>query len=373
MRHDKEQLKKSLTVDDIINLLYKLGAEQIDHKEEKGELITNSICHNKSNGQMKLYYYIESQSFHCYTDCSCSFNIYDLVMKVYKTKGTELSFPAAIEWVSINSGKSFSEKRGWGFAVSSDNYDEDWKYLNKLTTRKKKLVIETKKHKEFVLDVFSNYHHPLFLNDNISDAAMNKFEIKYYQKLNRIVIPHRNPRDGSLMGIRGRALNQWEIDDGKKYMPLVVQNEMYNFPSFAQLYGLWQNKETIKRLKKVIIFEGEKSVLQCETYWENNSFAVAVMGKNISQNQIDMLLELGIEEVIIAFDREFTELNTLAEQKNRETVAETARKFSPYVRTYVIWDVCGLLGLKDSPSDKGKNTLLELMSLKQEVYNFEEL
>ena len=42
----------------------------------------------------------------------------------------------------------------------------------------------------------------------------------------------------------------------------------------------------------------------------------------------------------------------------------------PYFNVYVLWDTKGLLDYKDSPCDKGREVLLELMKNKiYEIYN----
>ena len=63
-------------------------------------------------------------------------------------------------------------------------------------------------------------------------------------------------------------------------------------------------------MKKAIIFESEKSVLKYASLfgWDNN-ISVACCGSNISMYQIQLLLDLGVEEIIVAFDRQFQEKN----------------------------------------------------------------
>lgn len=81
---DKDNFKTSLTSNDIIKILKHYDADIIEGKQ--GELISTTICHNKSGGSHKLYYYPDGYSFHCYTGCG-SFDIYDLVVKVNSIRG----------------------------------------------------------------------------------------------------------------------------------------------------------------------------------------------------------------------------------------------------------------------------------------------
>lgn len=367
MRHDKDLLKESLSVEDVMKLLQLLGANYIEHFAERGEIHSNTICHNLDGGSHKLYYYEESYNFFCYTDCSCSMDIFKVVMKNYAERGVEISFPDAVNWVAEKSGKSF----GFGFNVEMDK-ETEVSWLDRFTNRKKKEYPELETYSDRLLNVFSyGFYHDNFLKDNISIDAMNKFEIGFYLRDERITLPHRHYENGKLISVRGRATNQYDIDAGRKYIPLTIQGQLYSHPSFLSLYGLWQNRETIQRLKKVIIFESEKSVLQCESFWSGNNFSVALSGRNISQRQIDILLDLGIEEVILATDKMFIGTDTTLHEKDVNFILNMGRKFSPYVRTYTLFDLENLLEYKESPSDRGRNVLMRLMATKKEIVNVE--
>lgn len=371
-RHDKDELKKSLTVDDIKKLLYELGVQDItDETDSKGHLITNTICHNDSHGKHKLYYYTESQSFHCYTDCSCSFDIYGLVNKVYKLKGIELAFGSIVDWVARKSGKSF------GFAAEIDvkkNDSVDWDWIEKVSKKKKVELPEPQTYNDRILDVFSNHgNHYLFTKDHITPEVMDYFNIKFYNKDERIIIPHRFYKNGKIIALRGRATRQSDIDNGAKYMPVTIQGKTYSAPTYVNLFGLHENLEAIKRQKKIIIFESEKSVLQCSSFFGvENNFSVALSGKNISQNQIDIILNYcGVDEVQLALDKEYEDVMSEKAINYSEKVLEIGRRFSPFVQTFVLWDTEGLIGYKDSPSDHGRDVLISLMKSKQEILNKE--
>jgi hypothetical protein len=319
---------------------------------------------------MKLYYYEEGKSFHCYTSCGCSYDVFGLCQKVFENRNQELSFTASVDYVARTTGKQF----GFGFGIElekEEKMNEELQWMQRMSKKKRVELPELEVYSKKILDVFSNIHHPEFLKDNISHEAMTKFNILYYNKDNRIVIPHYHPLTGDLIGIRGRALNQWEIDSGYKYLPTSVQGKMYNFPSYGQLYGMYQNQDVIKKLRKVVLFESEKSVLQCESYFKDSNFAVSMMGRNISSMQIEMLLKLGIEEIIIATDRMYKEHGSEEERRDIEYLIKLGRKFSPYVRTYVLFDEFDETKYKSSPSDFGTKTLISLMKNKKEILNLE--
>lgn len=364
---DKEQLKNELTLDEIKTLLTELGAQHfIDESEAKGHIITNTICHNISDGKLKLYYYLDKKSFHCYTACGDTFNIFDLVIRNHKLKGIEFNLGHAINWILNKLGRSTSNfSKPIGFEHSKKGNSElEW--MNKFT-KKKTVAPEITVHNDSIFKLFSNYHHPLFLEDNISHEAMDKFEIKFYSHKHQIIIPHRKWDTGELIGIKARSLNQREIDLGYKYIPIKIGEITYSYPTYNNLYGYYQNKDTIRKLKKAIVFESEKSILQCESYYPNHNFSVGLSGSNISQLQVQMLLSLGIEEIIIALDKEYD--NPMSEQaiNYQKKLLRIGRLFAKYCRVNVIYDTQGLIGLKDSPSDNGKETLEALMKQKQEI------
>ena len=60
-----QELKSKLTEDDIKKLLEVMGATF--YYEDDDMWITDTICHHGT--KPKLYFYKDSMSFHCYTEC----------------------------------------------------------------------------------------------------------------------------------------------------------------------------------------------------------------------------------------------------------------------------------------------------------------
>lgn len=70
------------------------------------------------------------------------------------------------------------------------------------------------------------------------------------------------------------------------------------------LYNLNNSKNNISIIKKAIVFEGEKSCLLYQSYFGlDNDISVACCGSSLSTYQVQELINLGAEEIIIAFDR----------------------------------------------------------------------
>lgn len=360
MKLDKDRIKNDLSKDDIHKILIDLGSAE-PKQDKEGNPIFTTICH--SGHSHKLYYYEETKMFHCYSGCQESMDIYALT-----TKAKQCTFPQAIQYIANLTGKRFGYNSNVDFGRNKIN---DWEWLNKFQ-RKQKPDVKLNTYDERVLDVFLKLPHEEWLEEGISAETMHKFEIGFYVSQNKITIPQRSHIRNELLGIRGRALNEEDVAAGKKYMPLTIEGKTYSSMSFYSLYGLHHTQRAIKRIKKAIIFEDEKSVLKCEDYFGEDNFAVATYGSNLSDYQVKLLLSLGIEEVFIARDKEFHSHESEESYKYSEKIMKQALKFVPYVRTYVLYDNWDLLNYKDSPADQGREVLIELMKRKFEVNTLNE-
>lgn len=157
--------------------------------------------------------------------------------------------------------------------------------------RKKRSNSESKIYDESVLDQFVPVGNLRFLHDHISLNAQKFFEIGYDVESQGITIPIRN-EFGQLMGVKERF--NYEVEDGEiKYFyqsPCQMSNT---------LYGYSKNYEYLTG-ETVLIFEAEKSVMQCYAYGIRN--CVALGSGSISRKQIQMLLELNPQKVIFMHD-----------------------------------------------------------------------
>ena len=211
-----------------------------------------------------------------------------------------------------------------------------------------------------VLDCFIDYPHPLWLGDGISERSMKKFHIGFSLNQNRITIPHYDYR-GFLVGVRSRALEEKDLEFGK-YRPMMVGNKMYNHQLGFNLYGIYENKEAIKRFKRAVIFEGEKSVLLSDTFYENYSVAVATCGSQLNRFQINLLVKkYGVSDITLAFDKEFKNLNDPACRTYRKKLIDKCLKYRGLANFYYIFDEHNLLQQKDSPIDRGVEVYEKLM------------
>lgn len=344
MSSNIKEMRMQLSSEQIKNILGVYGV--IPYDENENEIIFPTACHNLMGGSPKLYYYKNEKIFRCYTECNSMFDIFDLLIRMHKLRNNEIGLGQAIALTGVENN-----------APLDIGIYNDLEYLRKLTNKHEDYETIIRIIDKNVLNRFPYKAEGVqsWLNEGISEAAMKKFEIGYDSFLNAIMIPNHD-KDGNLIGIRGRFLNP---DSPYKYLPLKSYGETFSHPTGKALYGLYQNQENIKKTKKVIIYEGEKSVLKTEDYLPDMNISVATLGKKITLDHLNLLLPLGISEVILAYDRDYKN-KTEREQIIKEWDKITSI-LSPYFTVSYMIDTEGYLNLKDSPADKGKEIFMDLL------------
>lgn len=344
---DLRQIENSLTPERIIELVTNLGSDS--YEEHDDYIKFKTICHNEdpSEASMKLYYYKKNKKFHCYTDCGDNFNIYELFKRRYELLGINYNFYKDIVQVIAE-----------GYTPERQSIDGFYKvYKSQFTPVKTKTQVNIPPIDQNLLNPFAFYPTQEWLNDGISEEAMRLFGIKYSIDQNRIIIPHYD-KNGYLIGIRGRALNEEDLEMGK-YMPVQIEGKFYAHPLGYNLYGLNFVKGNINRMKMAIVAESEKAVLQYDTmFGHNNNICVAVCGSMLHSYQVDLLIESGAEQILVAFDKEGE--NYKEECKYFHKLADMCGRYRLKCRMGFIFDQGNLLSLKDSPTDRGKEIFMKL-------------
>ena len=300
---DKNEIKEALTLDNIFELLVDFGG---DPEYSNFGILCSTICHNPpGEGSRKLYFYDNSHLFRCYTDCSCYFDAFELVIKVAKIQwDRDFDLNDAVRWVAQRFGIA-------GELVEEDDLKQlpDWKILENYDRIEELEVkdrsVELKTYDKQILSRF-NYAVKIgpWLNEGICQDALDQAMIGFYPGADQITIPHFDI-NGRFIGLRGRTLCKEEGELYGKYRPIKIgKNDLYNHPLGMNLYNLNNSKDNIRLAKKVIVFEGEKSCLLYQSYFGiENDISVASCGSSLSTYQVQQLMDLGVEEIIIAFDR----------------------------------------------------------------------
>ena len=345
---DYEGIVKGLTPDGVENLLRQLGGE-VQRKDNC--LVCTTICHNAHEGSPKLYYYFDTHLFVCYSECG-NMSIFSFLKHYYDTRNILYDWHNDILLPAINCST-------YSMAERSSLVEP---YVSERDKYKPQKPKELKVYDKRVLDVFTKFYSPEWLNDGITKEAMDKFDIRYSISQNKIIIPHYNIK-GELVGIRGRALNQWEVENVGKYMPVQVEGIWYSHPLSLNPYGLYQNKQKIKQSHICYIFEGEKSVLQQEGFNMNNC-SVAVCGSHLNKWAMREIIKVGRpDEVVLCFDNE----EKPGEDVYFNKLYTMCKKYSKLTNFSFIYDRDRLTEPKDSPTDRGEEIFRELLRRRVKV------
>ena len=357
--YDKVKIREALTSENVFDLLQEFGG---DPSREMFGFVSTTICHNPpGEGSRKLYYYENTGLFKCFTGCDEYFDPFQLVIKVAKIQwDKDFDLNDAVRWIAQK------------FGFSGDHEDrpedgdlDDWKYLANYERIQdielKQNTIVLKEYDSAILERF-NYDVKIspWLREGISQAALDQAKIGFYPGGDQITIPHFD-KDGRFIGLRGRTLCAEEGELYGKYRPMRVNKQLYNHPLGMNLYGLNWSKNNIKIMKKAVIFESEKSVLLYGSYfgWENN-ISVACCGSSVSSYQIQMLLDAGAEEIIIAFDRQFEEIGDKEFKHLKTNLLRLKSKYDKFAIISFIFDKNMITGYKSSPIDEGADKFLQL-------------
>ena len=183
--------------------------------------------------------------------------------------------------------------------------------------------------------------------------------IRYDPVNGAVLIPHYD-KDSRLIGIRQRTLVQEQEIYGK-YKPARIQGQLCNHPLAFNLYGLNQAWPKIKQGQIAIIVESEKAVLQYMSYFGTRSnICVAVCGSSISQYQFQLLLDLGIKDSVLGFDKDFQEMRGKEYDDVVRKIDKIYNKLQNRITVSVLFDKWNLLNYKSSPLDCGKDAFLYL-------------
>lgn len=349
-----EKIKNNLTIEQIYDLLFSLGGDP----QMKGDLIiSRTLCHGGDSH--KLYYYDNTKLFKCYTSCNDSFDIYDFIIKYNKVNNIDIALHQAVSFI-INFFNLAIEK---DFVYNKQDNINDWKILERYEKNNnqedKKKVIELKYYDDKILQYLPKPKIEPWLKEGITQESMDNAEIAFDPVNWGIVIPHRDPA-GNLLGIRERTLVKEEENNGK-YKPAILNYQMYNHPLGFNLYNLNHSKNNIRKIKKAIVFEGEKSCLLYQSYFNlDNDISVAVCGSNLTNYQVDLLKQLDVNEIIIAFDKQFKEIGDSEWKSWTKKLKDINKKYGSIVNISFMFDKWNLLEYKMSPIDNGKDVFLEL-------------
>lgn len=211
---------------------------------------------------------------------------------------------------------------------------------------------KTPVHNDFLPDCMLRYEkspekRAVWVKEGISEASLDKFDVRYDAFANRLVYPIRDP-SGKIVNLGGRTLDPaWKEKGLRKYSYYAKWGTM------TALYGLWENREAIQNKREIIIFEGAKSVMLCDTWGIYQT--AALLTSHLSPFQTRLLAGLGVR-VVFALDTEVD----VAKDRN-------VRLLARFVNVEYIRDTSGAFGEKDAPVDRGKEAFVELYKRRKKL------
>jgi DNA primase len=184
-----------------------------------------------------------------------------------------------------------------------------------------------------LLDDFVPMLHIDWYKEGIMPWSRKKFKLAYSYKHKRVVIPLRYWATGELLGFNQRTtVENYEEFNIKKYFITPT------YPKALNLYGLYENYDSIQKAGYVVVAESEKSVLKRDSLGDGT--VVALSGKSISDEQVRILMGLNVE-IVIGLDKD-VDINE---------VRHMCEKFKNVRKVSYIHDFMGILGNKDAPMD----------------------
>lgn len=212
-------------------------------------------------------------------------------------------------------------------------------------------IAEIETLSEDILDDYTPCIHINWVKEGITQRTVDKFNLGYSFRRQRVIIPVRYWMTGELIGIVGRTMvENFEEFDIPKYLAIKPYTKTNN------LYGLYENYDSIKKAGYAVVVESEKSTHKRHSRLDET--CVAVGCHEVSDEQARILIGLDINEIIICFDSDI----------GIDHIRYTCEKFYHIRNVSYIYDKWGLLQPKESPADK-TNKIYEFLFKYRVTYN----
>ena len=256
-------------------------------------------------------------------------------------------------WIQIFENKTFQEAVEKVSELTGTEYGEYiesetvgiYKEINKCNRVKPDEKIE-RKILDFTNDYLNKYNDELpqeWLNEDMTEEALRKYNIMIDPNANRIVYPVFDA-DNNFIGVKGRTrIDVYKELGIAKYINYNKIGEINFFQGFQQA--------EFKIPRTIIIFEGVKSCIKAWGWGIKNTVASETAALSIGQ--LHFLIKNNFYEIIIAWDTDQQFKDIISNDK-----IQILKKFT---KVSVIRDVNHLLDNKMSPTDKGETIFRKLL------------
>lgn len=305
-------------------------------------------CCNTDEHTPSLCIYPDTNSFYCY---SCH------------QGGNLLSYLRNHEALPFNEALNKLCKLAGVEEISSFAITENMIALKNI---KRKLAHNEEENKEYkILDFQSDYLNKYkkeipneWIEEGIESDIMSKFDIRIDDRANRIVYPVWS-NDDKFIGVKGRSRFN---DDLIKQMKLPKYMNYQKLDSVRYFGGMKYNRDSIIKHGKIIIVEGIKTVMHLSQW--GYDYCVSAETSSINQYQLEILIKLGVKEVIIGFD---TDVPIQQIKKNCKMLQHFTNVTIIKDRDYTDNRILGSPQDKLSPCDRGKEVFETLFNERKEL------
>ena len=348
--------KAKLTLDDYKAVMKALNIPAFS--ESKNEIIyyTGDKNVDALQGSPKLYFYKDTKLYVSYTG-GTTYDIISLTQCRLALLKQNSSFMDAINLILSTTGKQIDEVK----RINKPNICNWQDGLEKfIRHRRGESYLEP--YDDSILNALEDRYYQGWIDEGISIDTMMKYEIKWYPRCNQIVMPCRD-KMGQLIGIRVRNLEPDRLDFAK-YQPLaLLDGSDYRFNTNDTFYGISHNWANIERTGQVILVEGEKSVLKGEEFFGRDNNVLALYGSNIGIVKRNMLIKMGVKEVVLALDSDFNQADSSDPEyvKFENKIFNLAKIFKGYAEVQVMYNNISADDMyKASPFDFNKERFEQL-------------
>ena len=253
--------------------------------------------------------------------------------------GNIISWLRVFENLSFNEAVQKTAKLANADLTSLQSSDTIAFYKKLRKSRQEKEKIQREILSPDYFDQFSDEIPIEWVEEGIPEDTLKKYEIKIDKRSNRIVYPVYD-NNLNLIGAKGRTRF-------KNFKQLHIMKYM-NYTKL-QAVDFFAGMKQASINKKIIIFEGIKSVMKADSWGYHN--CVSAETSKINDDQIRLLIRLGVKEVIIAFDKDV----------KMSKIGVNTQVLRRFTNVSVIYDKHDLLDEKDAPVDKGKEVFEKLL------------